>query len=250
MRNQPRSVFLPITAGLRRDQGQVTVREVAAVEGGVVPVDEALKCGEEKYVGNVWVESHLENIVLDDLLPGCGESKVDMISRRDRNLFKIIAPVVVDLQDIAAAHPQGVLEVIADEQPEIVSQYGPENIKAMAILILKSEIPKLSRSLVDIYHEFNRRYFPSRLPEYHVRVVFDLHTVANEPVYGGSVSSGLIRFNERCIYLRYTKSPPMGGTLIHEVAHAATNGDHGEEWLAEMWRLKEAGAPVPAWDLE
>jgi len=42
----------------------------------------------------------------------------------------------------------------------------------------------------------------------------------------------------------------MEGTLIHEMAHAATNDDHDEEWLKEMVRLKAAVAPVPDWELE
>jgi hypothetical protein len=42
----------------------------------------------------------------------------------------------------------------------------------------------------------------------------------------------------------------LEGTLIHEMAHAATNGDHSEEWLNEMARLKAAGAPVADWELE
>jgi hypothetical protein len=57
-------------------------------------------------------------------------------------------------------------------------------------------------------------------------------------------------FEERCIYLRYTNSPPMEGTLIHEMAHTATTSEHGQEWLNEMVRLKAAGAPVPDWAIE
>jgi hypothetical protein len=34
------------------------------------------------------------------------------------------------------------------------------------------------------------------------------------------------------------------------MAHAATNGDHDEEWLHEMIRLKAAGAPVADCELE
>ena len=30
--------------------------------------------------------------------------------------------------------------------------------------------------------------------------------------------------------------PPMEGTLIHEMAHAATSGEHDQEWLHEMVR--------------
>ena len=42
----------------------------------------------------------------------------------------------------------------------------------------------------------------------------------------------------------------MEETLIHEMAHAATSGEHDEEWLKEMVRLKAAGAAVPDWELE
>jgi hypothetical protein len=69
-------------------------------------------------------------------------------------------------------------------------------------------------------------------------------------VSAGVVSYGLIRFEERRIYLRYTSSLPMEQTLIHEMAHAATNGDHDRPWLYEMARLKAAGAPVLDCELE
>jgi hypothetical protein len=42
----------------------------------------------------------------------------------------------------------------------------------------------------------------------------------------------------------------MEGTLVHEMAHAATTGEHDEEWVKEMVGLKAAGAPVSDWDLE
>jgi hypothetical protein len=88
------------------------------------------------------------------------------------------------------------------------------------------------------------------LPEYSVHVVFDLYEFDNELMDYGSTSNGLIRFEERRIYIRYTGWRSMEETLTHEMAHAATNADHAEEWLMEMRLLKEAGAPVPAWELE
>ena len=42
----------------------------------------------------------------------------------------------------------------------------------------------------------------------------------------------------------------MEETLIHEMAHAATTSEHGQEWLNEMVRLKAVGAPVPDWAIE
>jgi len=120
----------------------------------------------------------------------------------------------------------------------------------MAKLIMSSEIRSLSISFQSLFDSFNRKYFSGALDRYRVRIVFDLHTVANEPVYGGHISSGLIRFEERRIYIRYTEADLMQGTLIHEMAHAATSGEHDERSRAEMVRFKIAGAPVPDWELE
>src|SRR5689334_13467927 len=52
-------------------------------------------------------------------------------------------------------------------------------------LSIGSELATLSQSFTRLYWEFNDRYFGARLPQYHVRAVFDLHTVANEPIYFG-----------------------------------------------------------------
>ena len=141
------------------------------------------------------------------------------------------------------------VDILLDEQPETVAKFGVRHVSDMATRILASEIAPASKEFGGIYREFNEKYFSNGLPHYRVRVAFGLHTLANEPVYQGGVSAGLIRFQERCIYLRYTLYRSMEETLIHEMAHAATNGDHGEEWLTEMRRLKDAGAPVPDWGL-
>jgi hypothetical protein len=42
----------------------------------------------------------------------------------------------------------------------------------------------------------------------------------------------------------------MEETLIHEMAHMATGGDHGLAWKAEMARLKQLGAPVSRVDVD
>jgi hypothetical protein len=120
----------------------------------------------------------------------------------------------------------------------------------MAQSLLAADVLSLSKRYTELFGEFNARYCSGRLPPYEVRVVFDLHMVANEPIYMGSVSSGLIRFNERCIYLRCTQHVRMTAALVHEMAHAATSGEHDEEWLNEIKRLKDAGAPGDDTDVE
>jgi hypothetical protein len=41
----------------------------------------------------------------------------------------------------------------------------------------------------------------------------------------------------------------MEESLIHEMAHTATDGSHGDAWHAEMDRLQQLGAPVWEGDL-
>ena len=46
----------------------------------------------------------------------------------------------------------------------------------------------------------------------------------------------------------HTNDRGVRATLVHEMAHAATSGDHDEVWLSEMLRLKKAGAPTEPLD--
>ena len=158
--------------------------------------------------------------------------------------------MVVELQDYGGVNPFQVTEELAGECPSLVAKYGEQAVEQMAKLILASEIPGLSNLFQSLFDSFNQKYFSGVLDRYHVHVVFDLHTVANEPIYDGTVSSGLIRFEERRIYIRYEDDDLMQDTLLEEMAHAATSGEHDERWRAEMVRLKTAGAPVPDWELE
>jgi hypothetical protein len=191
-----------------------------------------------------------ENLCLDDLLPTSRSDLQLFLSGGDEELFRATGKMVVECQDFGGADPFGVTEELAYERPSLVAKYGKRAIELMAQLILASEIRGLSNSFQSLFDSFNRKYFSGTLDNYQVRVVFDLHTVALEPIYDGTVSSGLIRFEERQIYIRYTDADLMQAMLIHEMAHAATSGEHDERWLAEMVRLKIAGAPVPDWELE
>jgi hypothetical protein len=191
----------------------------------------------------------IESIVVDDL---CFPSDFALIGEHPvpAELFQAGAAVAVEQMDYSGADEQSVAEGIRESRPEVTAEYEESTLRQIAASILHAELPALSRHFQSLFDEFNVRYFAGKLPAYQVHVVFDLHRTAKEPVYHSSVSSGLIRFEQRKIYLRYTNYPPMDETLIHEMAHAATNGDHGEEWLKEMARLKAEGAPVPDWELE
>jgi SprT-like family len=84
-----------------------------------------------------------------------------------------------------------------------------------------------------LFRRFNAKYFGGRLPNYRV---------IQSDLYGGD---GLCRMKQREIHL----SPILQGSslrtsLLHEMAHAATNGGHGALWQKEMRRLIRLGAPL------
>jgi hypothetical protein len=195
-----------------------------------------------------------ENLRLNDLSPDmAASSRSDLqlvAALGDEELFKATAKVVIECMDYGDLYASQAPEVLAGDWPSLVAKHGEEAVFQMAKLIMSSEIRSLSISFQSLFDTWNQKYFSGALDRYRVRVVFDLHTVADEPVYRGHISSGLIRFEERRIYIRYTDTRFMQETLIHEMAHAATSGDHDERWRAEMARLKTAGAPVPDWELE
>ena len=189
-----------------------------------------------------------ENLRLNGLTPASPDLQ-QVASGGDEELFGATVKVVVELQDFGGTDAFSAAEILSSEYPSLVAKHGKSAIEQLANLILASEIPDLSTSFRMLFDDFNQKYFAGALDRYQVHVVFDLHIFADEPIDGGSVSSGLIRFNERRIYIRYRDIEAMRETLIHEMAHAATSGDHDEVWLNEMIRLNHAGAPVPEWEL-
>ena len=194
---------------------------------------------------------NLESMIAADLsfTSGSGLQFSGLKFSQYDELLRACAEFTVELMDIVGTDEVCVVEVLNEDRPELAAQYKESTLREIACLILHAELPGVSKHFKALFDKFNGQYFGGNLPPYQVRVAFDFHRVANEPIFGNSVSSGLIRFEERCIYLRYTNSPPMEETLIHEMAHAATSGEHDQEWLNEMVRLKAAGAPVPDWEL-
>ena len=59
---------------------------------------------------------------------------------------------------------------------------------------------------------------------------------------------GFTDFASRRIFIRFLGLHiggfTMAESLTHEMANAATDGDHGANWQTEMARLKRLGAPI------
>ena len=74
-----------------------------------------------------------------------------------------------------------------------------------------------------LFLRFNKKYFSDRLPNYRV---------VQSDLYG---SAGVCRRKEREIHLSdFLRGSALRITLLHEMAHAATNGRHGLLWQGEM----------------
>ncbi len=154
--------------------------------------------------------------------------------------------MVTELLECGGTDPCCVLDAFQFEDPIFVAKHGKEAIEQMTKRVLASEIPVISGLFQSLFHSFNLKYFSGALERYEVLVVFDICTFANDTEPDClSVTDGLIRFEERRIYIRYSTGQRMRATLIHEMAHAATSGEHDERWLNEIVRLHDAGAPVP-----
>ena len=110
-----------------------------------------------------------------------------------------------------------------------------------------------------IFQRFNIRYFAGRLPDYKILVVYDIWYWETErlgyPWFDPPAceAGGFIDFAGRQIFIRFlgfhTGGMTMAEYLVHEMAHAATDGDHAVNWQTEMARLKGLGAPVSDNDL-
>jgi SprT-like family len=96
------------------------------------------------------------------------------------------------------------------------------------------------RQLRALFKRFNDQYWGGRLPAYSIRAVAEITSRG---------TWGECRKEKRVIkVLRKLPEKPATSTLLHEMAHAATNGHHGKVWKREMIRLREAGAPLAGFD--
>jgi hypothetical protein len=87
-----------------------------------------------------------------------------------------------------------------------------------------------------LFEEFNQQYFAGRLPHYRVVVVPSITRLGEQ---------GRILRRRRLIELQIlSPQEEMVATLLHEMAHAATNDHHAARWQEEMYRLQHLGAPI------
>jgi hypothetical protein len=193
---------------------------------------------------------HLIRILQDGHIP----THVQQTLNGLEGLKLVVAAMTIVLTDYGGTSPEEMCAVIAEEVPDLYAVFGEQRVLAICEDIQHSEIPEQSAVFQEMYRTFNTQYFGGRLPEYRVLVVYDVwywetQRYGYSPVYPPAADAfGIIDFEGRRILVRFrphfTSDGSMPGTLLHEMAHAATDGDHGNSWKAEMVRLKLLGAPV------
>jgi hypothetical protein len=135
----------------------------------------------------------LDELCLNDLRPdmaATSRSDLQLVAALgDQELFKATAKAIVECQDCGGIHPSQAPGVLADDCPSLADKHGDRAIELMAKLIMSSEIHSLSKLFQSLFDSWNRKYFSGALDRYRVRVVFDLHTVADEPIDRGEVTA-------------------------------------------------------------
>jgi hypothetical protein len=171
-------------------------------------------------------------------------------------LRRLVAAMTILLIETGGTTPEGTCSAIAELAPDLYKTFSPEQVLAACDEIQHSEIAEQSALFQDIFDRFNDRYFAGSLTGYKVLVVYDLWHWETEHAYAPSGRPledgwGYVDFPERRIFIRFVAdATTMIETLTHEMAHAATNGEHGDAWQTEMARLKQLGAPVSDSDVD
>jgi hypothetical protein len=84
-----------------------------------------------------------------------------------------------------------------------------------------------------MFRTFNIQYFAGRLPEYRILVAYDVWYWVKHCGYPPASppnieAAGYIAFDQRRIFIRFLpflkEGLTMQGVLLHEMAHAATDG--------------------------
>ncbi len=164
-------------------------------------------------------------------------------------LEELVKAMTVELIDCGGTTPLQTCEVIAEEAPDLYNLFGEDWVLALCEHIQRSEVYMESARLQAMFLSFNETYFGGQLPEYEVRVVYDIAVWDREDPDPRNPSAGYIDLENRQIFVRLSEFS-MESILLHEMAHASAGPSHDDDWLNEMKRLKGLGAPIEQWELE
>jgi hypothetical protein len=143
--------------------------------------------------------------------------------------------------------------LVCDLVPDLCDDVGRDSARKLCYEINHAADASLSEWYTGRFYEYNKTLFDGCLEKYEVLVVYNIFPWIGEspdPLVGGRIDHAGRRI---IVALRPDSSHlAMDAVLLHLMAHAKTNTstDDADSWREEMRRLYEAGADVPASDLD
>jgi hypothetical protein len=159
-------------------------------------------------------------------------------------LRQLVTDLTVELMSWGGTTPKETCEIIAEDAPDLWTQFGAEHIFALVGAVQYSELPAESARLQEAFRTFNDQYFAGRLPKYIVCVVYDVAFWDGRR--GGESDSGFVDFDRQLITIGYTGEDSERSMLLFHMAHAVNpQGTYWDDaWREEIRRLLALGAPV------
>ena len=193
-------------------------------------------------------------IIMDNSKPGEFPPSIDPLLEGSQGLKRLVSAMTILFTDYGGTVPAVTCDLIDEEFGDRYDEFDYDQVLALCKDIQESEIPAQSAVYQQMFEDFNKQCFAGRLPNYKILVVYDIWHWETErlgyPWFDPPAceAGGFIDFAGRQIFLRFLADHIFGWTmaefLIHEMAHAATDGAHDANWQTEMLRLKAMGAPV------
>jgi hypothetical protein len=101
----------------------------------------------------------------------------------------------------------------------------------------------VAEGLAGLYAQYNRAYFADRLPTF--RIVMAEATALTNGYCDEASSTIYLYLLGETIWIEQLR-----GTLLHEMVHAATSGDHDERFCSELHRIAAMGQEDAAFQFD
>jgi hypothetical protein len=135
----------------------------------------------------------------------------------DRQLKERISAIIIELQDHGGAAPLDTYDALVENSPDLLIGFPKQALVDLCEQVQRSEVPEMSERFQEMFREFNCQYFAGRLPQYEVRVVYDIDYWIGRPFHSGDM--GIHHPELRRILIRIAASrPEMVSVLIHMMA--------------------------------
>ena len=150
-------------------------------------------------------------------------------------LKRAVQSTILDVMDSGGGTVDDVIAAMHEVYPNMCDVYGTGYINGVVKAMFYAELPVVSKAYTALFAQFNRQYFTGRLPEYEVKVFYNVSC---------GLGCGCICPDIRLIRLRLTRDKRWMISNLLELMAPMVAVYNKEELQKEMNRLNEIGAPV------